>query len=280
MAAIVHYGAGARNGAAAGLDGLRARPPPRSGHRPYLDHRARCARCPSARPWCTVTAMIDTTTRRRLVAIGAALALSLGGAGLAGAQTPAADAPAAPAPAAAAPAAPGAPAPAPAAAPSAAPAAAAPAAAAPAAATPAAAAPAAGGPAPGDVTDNGARRVRRLSDELRSPFCPGKTLMTCTSYQAFELRREMKEMIDQGLSDDEIMAILVERHGEEVRNPPQPWYTVLVPLLPFLVLGGLLFWVVQRWRRRDAPEAESTPLAPGDAERLARLRARVQQDFD
>ena len=26
---------------------------------------------------------------------------------------------------------------------------------------------------------------------------------------------------------------LVLRHGEEIRNPPQPWYTILVPILPF-----------------------------------------------
>jgi cytochrome c-type biogenesis protein CcmH/NrfF len=131
----------------------------------------------------------------------------------------------------------------------------------------------------GDVDDIG-RRVTRLADELRSPFCPGKTLMTCTSYQAFELRREMREMIESGMDDAAIIAALVDRHGEEVRNPPQPWYTVLVPLLPFLVLGVLLFWIFRKWKERDQ-RRETEPAGDFDAadtERLARLRARVRED--
>lgn len=193
------------------------------------------------------------------------------------AQTP--DAPAAPAEAA--PEAPSAPpvaapsAPAPAAAPAADPAPAAP-----------AAAPAAAPVSPldgeGSAVDEIGRRVRRMADELRSPFCPGKTLMTCTSYQAFELRREIRDMIEQGMSDDAIMDTLVLRHGEEVRNPPQPWYTILVPVLPFIVLGVLLFWIFRKWKERDrvAPDQTPTALDPEDAERLARLRARAGTEFE
>lgn len=130
--------------------------------------------------------------------------------------------------------------------------------------------------------DAAGRRVTRLADELRSPFCPGKTLVTCTSYQAFELRREMREMVERGMDDAAIIAALVDRHGEEVRNPPQPWYTVLVPLLPFLVLGVLLFWIFRKWKERDdrrdiAPAGE---IDAADAERLARLRARVREDLN
>ncbi len=143
------------------------------------------------------------------------------------------------------------------------------------------------GAAPIPVTESGevdaiGRRVARLADELRSPFCPGKTLVTCTSYQAFELRREMREMVESGMSDADIIATLVERHGEEVRNPPQPWYTVLVPLLPFLVLGVLLFWIFRKWKERDqqgAPAPAAT-IDAADAERLARLRARVREDLN
>ncbi|MCB9528235.1 MAG: cytochrome c-type biogenesis protein CcmH [Myxococcales bacterium] len=133
----------------------------------------------------------------------------------------------------------------------------------------------------GEVDDIG-RRVIRLADELRSPFCPGKTLMTCTSYQAFELRREMREMIERGMDDDAIIAALVERHGEEVRNPPQPWYTVLVPLLPFLVLGVLLFWIFRKWKERDQRRqaAPAVEIDAADEERLARLRARVREDLN
>ena len=103
-----------------------------------------------------------------------------------------------------------------------------------------------------------ARRVQALSDELKSPFCPGKTLTTCTSYQAFELRRELRDMINSGMTDAQIVVLLKTRHGEEISNPKQPWYTFFVPFLPFIVLAGLIFWIVQRWRRPEG-EIEETP---------------------
>ena len=142
-----------------------------------------------------------------------------------------------------------------------------------------------------------ARRVKQLADELRSPFCPGKTLMTCTSSQAYDLRRDMEAMAREGKSNKEIIIELKRKYGDEVSNPSQPWYTFFVPFLPFIVLGGLLFWVVRRWRTRgEEHDVGSADLGVGvhdltaenaevdidtsetDAEKLAQLRARMWQD--
>ena len=129
------------------------------------------------------------------------------------------------------------------------------------------------------------RRVRRMSDELKSPFCPGKTLLNCTSYQAFETRREMKDMALAGKSDEEIMSTLAARFGERtVRNPPQPWYTAIVPFLPFAVGGVLVLWLFATWRRRQREAAAAPPQAvkieAADRDRLAHLKARAATDDD
>lgn len=119
------------------------------------------------------------------------------------------------------------------------------------------------------------RRVRRLSDELRSPFCPGKTIMTCTSSQAYTLRQEMRDMVLAGQTDEEVITALTLRYGDDIRNPPQPWYTVVVPFLPFIFGGLLVVWIFRRWRR-GAETHEDEPAPTGaDADRLAKLRARV-----
>ena len=140
-----------------------------------------------------------------------------------------------------------------------------------------------------------ARRVNQLADELRSPFCPGKTLMTCTSSRAYDLRREMEAMAREGKSNQEIIAELKTKYGDDVSNPTQPWYTFFVPFLPFIVLGGLLFWVVRRWRTRgeehdvgsadfgksvNSTTNDGSPDndAADEAEKLAKLRARMWQD--
>ena len=122
------------------------------------------------------------------------------------------------------------------------------------------------------------RRVQALADMLKSPFCPGKTVNTCTSYQAFELRRELREMIESGMTDTQIVALLEARHGGEISNPKQPWYTFFVPFLPFIVLAGLIFWVVQRWRK-PAGQASDAPVA-ASSEHLSRLREQVRLDSD
>lgn len=134
-------------------------------------------------------------------------------------------------------------------------------------------------PATTEITEENKidRRVRRLSDEMRSPFCPGKTIMACTSGQAYTLRQEMRDMVVSGLSDEEIMTQLAERYGEDIRNPPQPWYTVVVPFLPFVFGGILVVLVLRRWRRgakarEQAPPKEDEEV---DSAALAKLRARV-----
>ncbi|MCB9539075.1 MAG: cytochrome c-type biogenesis protein CcmH [Myxococcales bacterium] len=138
----------------------------------------------------------------------------------------------------------------------------------------------------GSNLDEVAHRVAKLTDELKSPFCPGKTLQTCTSYQAFELRREIKQMVEAGKSDDEILTTLQARFDHDdftIANPVQPWYTALVPFLPFLVGGLLVIWVFRRWTRRRRGEDDPAPapapaIAGEDAERLARLRAQVARE--
>jgi len=126
------------------------------------------------------------------------------------------------------------------------------------------------------AAEEASRRVNRLSDQLKSPFCPGKTLLTCTSYQAFELRKEMTNMIRDGKSDEEILAALRDSFGDELENPVQPWYTVLVPIMPF-VLGALIaLWVFTMWlkgARREEDEAleEQPEVDEAQRERLAAL---------
>ena len=101
------------------------------------------------------------------------------------------------------------------------------------------------------------KRVNRLSDELKSPFCPGKTLLHCTSYQAFALRKEMTEMILAGKSDAEILGALRESFGDILENPPQPWYTILVPIMPFILGALIALWMFSRWLNGSKREEDS-----------------------
>ena len=109
-------------------------------------------------------------------------------------------------------------------------------------------------------------RAAALGDLLNSPFCPGKTLSTCTSSQAFELRKEMQALIKEGKSDEEILARLRRAFDlMSLEAPPQPWYVMLVPILPF-VFGGLLsLWFFARWRDPRRERANGKSADEGDS---------------
>lgn len=97
-------------------------------------------------------------------------------------------------------------------------------------------------------------RANHIADELRSPFCPGKTLLTCTSGQAFATRQEIRDRLLAGESEPQIIADFKLRFGDEIENPEQPWYTILGPLTPLVMGIGLLLFITWRWRRERASQ--------------------------
>ena len=131
--------------------------------------------------------------------------------------------------------------------------------------------------------DQDARRAQKLADDLKSPFCPGKTLKTCTSPSAAVVRRDIQEMVRKGMSDDEIVEALKSKHDREgfsVANPEQPWLTIFVPFIPFVILTGAMLFLVRRWQKPMTSQTDDQG-QPGDdpnaADRAA-LRARLSAE--
>ena len=56
-------------------------------------------------------------------------------------------------------------------------------------------------------------------------------------------------MILAGKSDAEILSALRDSFGEILENPPQPWYTILVPVMPFILGALIAAWMFSRWLR-------------------------------
>lgn len=130
-----------------------------------------------------------------------------------------------------------------------------------------------------------ARRAQRLADDLKSPFCPGKTLKTCTSPDAAKVRRDIQRMVRDGASDEAIVAALKMSYDTDefsVANPDQPAYTIFVPFIPFVILTGAMIFMIWLMRRRSRnqtidSDVQSPETDPRAASRSA-LRARLQAD--
>jgi cytochrome c-type biogenesis protein CcmH len=124
-------------------------------------------------------------------------------------------------------------------------------------------------------------RLKALSEELRCLVCQNQTLADSTAPLAQDLRREVRELAQQGKSDAEIKEYLVARYGDFVLyKPPVKPTTWLLWFGPFaFLLGGALIWfVVLRRRRRGGVDVEQPQAVPSTGEQSGRARAQALLD--
>jgi cytochrome c-type biogenesis protein CcmH len=94
-------------------------------------------------------------------------------------------------------------------------------------------------------------RVQQLSEELRCLVCQNQTLADSHADLALDLKREIREMVSQGMSDKAILDYLVSRYGDFVLyRPPFNVTTLLLWVGPFLLLfiGALMLFITLRKR--------------------------------
>ena len=113
-------------------------------------------------------------------------------------------------------------------------------------------------------------RYHQLSQELRCPKCQNQNIADSNAPIARDLRAVLYEQLEQGATDDEILAFMVARYGEFVRyRPGVDRNTVLLWAAPGLLLmlgaAGLLFHFRQR------PGARSADLTEAEQAEITRL---------
>ena len=96
-------------------------------------------------------------------------------------------------------------------------------------------------------------RLKALSQELRCLVCQNQTLADSSAPLAEDLRREIRELIAKGMTDEEITAYLVARYGDFVRyRPPLKSQTALLWAGPMILLVTGFGILLITLRRRNA----------------------------
>ncbi len=116
-----------------------------------------------------------------------------------------------------------------------------------------------------------AQRLKKLESELRCLVCQNQTLAESPAGLANDLRREVRALIAQGKTDDEVKAFLQARYGDFVLyRPPVTSKTYLLWYGPFGLLlgGGLVVWLVARRRA----SLVMSPVDAASANDLSRAR--------
>lgn len=96
-------------------------------------------------------------------------------------------------------------------------------------------------------------RFESITKELRCLVCQNESIADSNVELAADLRRQVREMLVAGESDDAIFKFMTDRYGEFVRfAPPLSPKTLLIWGAPFftLLLGGAIIFRVVRQRSR------------------------------
>ena len=102
-------------------------------------------------------------------------------------------------------------------------------------------------------------RYNELLHELRCLVCQNQTLADSGSGLADDLRLEVKRMLEEGLSDEQIFAFMSDRYGDFVLyNPPVKPQTWLLWFGPFVLLIGGLIGIRQVVRANNKTAKSST----------------------
>lgn len=115
------------------------------------------------------------------------------------------------------------------------------------------------------------QRLMSISEEMRCLVCQNESLAGSRSDLANDLRREIRKLIQEGKSDDQIRSFMVERYGDFVLyRPPVKPITWLLWIGPFVILAigiAVLFGHLRR-RNRSVP---STILSEADNQQIDAL---------
>ena len=121
-------------------------------------------------------------------------------------------------------------------------------------------------------------RARELSSEIRCMVCQNQSIDSSEAPLAHDLRVLVRQRLEAGDTDRQVLDFLVARYGEFVLLKPRlELHTLLLWGLPPAVLLAGLIGLVVMMRRRRSMDTEPKILTPEEQQKLATL---VDPDAD
>ena len=122
------------------------------------------------------------------------------------------------------------------------------------------------------------QRLISISEEMRCLVCQNESLAGSRSDLANDLRREIRTLIQEGKSDDQIRSFMVERYGDFVLyRPPVKPITWLLWIGPFVILAIGILGLLMYLRRRNQ-SMPNTILTEADNQKIDALLNQDRKD--
>jgi len=119
-------------------------------------------------------------------------------------------------------------------------------------------------------------RARVLSHELRCMVCQNQSIDDSEAPLARDLRILVRERLEAGDSDEQVIDFLVARYGEFVLLKPRfAWHTAVLWGTPLVLLfaGAMILFLLARRRAAAGPAAAAAALSAQEQARLNELTA-------
>ena len=117
-------------------------------------------------------------------------------------------------------------------------------------------------------------RVMHIAEGLRCLVCQNETIAASHADLAVDLRKQIRQQLQQGRSDAQIVDFMVQRYGDFVLyKPPLKRSTWLLWGGPFVLLGVALAALGWNIRRRRRAAVAQVPLRDDEVARARRLLA-------
>lgn len=112
-------------------------------------------------------------------------------------------------------------------------------------------------------------RALNLEKEIRCVVCQGQSIADSDADVANDLKREIRTLIANGRSDDDIRSALQQQYGDFILFRPRlsPLTGLLWALPPLLALLGLWLW----WRQKKPASGGISVLSDEEKSKIARL---------
>ncbi len=126
-----------------------------------------------------------------------------------------------------------------------------------------------------DDFDSEAQRVRyhQFVADLRCPKCQNQNLAGSDAPIANDLRKELRRLLKEGQSDQQIVDFMVARYGDFILyKPPFDKHTAVLWLAPVVLLGfGVMVVGTIVWQHRRVRAEITAPLSVAEQSQLDEL---------
>jgi cytochrome c-type biogenesis protein CcmH len=120
-----------------------------------------------------------------------------------------------------------------------------------------------------DDLDN---RVREIAHMLRCPTCQALSVKESEAGLSVNMKTRIRELLQEGKSEEEILEFFVERYGEWIlRSPKKEGFSLLLWTLPGLILLVTVLLLFQYLRKKSlttAPAVETRSLTEKEQKQI------------